>query len=87
MSKITKFSISDDEYHVVSIDKTNTPDGAMAGNWYRYIIEKGKSKIEGYKCGSFTSVAEHAMHVTEDLNQRAESLGGYVYYRIVRKQK
>ena len=82
-----KVHINEDKYHVVSINKTLPPDGAMAGNWYRYVIEKGKSKIEGFKCGSYVYVFEHANNVTEDINQRAEGFGQFAYYRITWKRK
>jgi hypothetical protein len=81
-----KVHINEDKYHVVSINKSNPPDGATAGNWYRYVIEKGKSKIEGFKCGSFVSVSEHAENVTEDINQRAECFRHFAYHQITWKR-
>jgi hypothetical protein len=58
-------------FRVVSVEKTTPPAGMPDGNWHRYIIGQGSSKIEGKKPGSLKSVTEHAETVAEDLNMRA----------------
>lgn len=55
---------------VMSVQKTPTPDGLPEGNWYRYIIGIGESKIEGVRSGTLNDVIEHAEAVAEHLNTR-----------------
>ena len=72
-------------YRVESVEKTDPPQGIPAGDWHRYIIGRGNSKIEGLKPGSFQAVTEHAESVAEDLNERATKYSS-VYY-VSRKRK
>ena len=70
------------EYQVISIEKTTPPDGASDDNWHRYVIGKGKSRIEGKKSGSLFEVTQHAETFVEDLNSRRAKYGAmYVYGR------
>jgi len=73
-----------DKYKVESVEKIEPPEGMPAGNWHRYIIGQGGSKIEGLKPGSLKAVTEHAQLVAVDLNARAA--GGNSTY-AARKQK
>lgn len=75
-----------DKYHVVSVDKTNPPEGESVGSWHRYVIKKGKSIIEGCKSGSLNSVTEHAKNVAEDINERAARFGRTTYYQVTWKR-
>ena len=72
-------------YRVESVEKTDPPQGIAAGDWHRYIIGQGNSKIEGLKSGSLQAVTEHAESVAEDLNERATKYSS-VYY-VSRKRK
>lgn len=70
------------EFHVETVEKTMPPEGAPDDNWYRYVIGKGTSKIEGKKHGSLYDVTRHAETVAEDLNSRKARHGSmYVYGR------
>jgi hypothetical protein len=66
------------KYHVVSVEKTTTPEGLPGDNWHLYVIGQGNSRIEGKKPGSLRSVTEHAETVVEDLNSR-KGRGGSTY--------
>jgi predicted nuclease with TOPRIM domain len=59
------------KYSVITVEKTETPDGLTGDNWYRYVIGEGGSKIEGKKPGSLKGVTEHAHTAAEELNNRA----------------
>jgi hypothetical protein len=59
------------KYRVESVEKSNTPDGMPEGNWHRYIIARGRSKIEGFRPGSLKTVTQHAETVVEGLNERS----------------
>lgn len=58
-------------YQVQLVEKINPPEGMPGGEWHRYVIGYGKSKIEGMKPGTLKQVREHAENVVEDLNNRA----------------
>jgi len=72
------------KYSVVSVEKTDTPVGMPEGNWHRYVIGQGRSKIEGFRLGTLKAVTQHAEDVAEDLNTRA--ITGKSTY-ATRKQK
>jgi len=72
------------KYRVVSVEKSAPPEGMPDGDWHRYVIGQGGSKIEGFKTGSLQTVTEHAETFAEDLNAR--SANGYSVY-AARKRK
>lgn len=59
------------KYVLVSIDKTEAPEGLPGSNWHEYIIERGNSQIVGKKPGSLKQVTEHAKAMILDLNERS----------------
>lgn len=71
MSEELKEDVKKNKFQVVSVEKTEPPEGMPAGNWYRYVIGQGGSKIDGLKLGTLKTVTEHAECVAEDLNTRA----------------
>lgn len=79
-----KYIIDDDKYYVVTVEKSVPPQGIETGNWYRYVIGQGNSKIEGCKCGTLQAVTDHAYAMVDDLNTRATK-GGSIYAPRYRK--
>lgn len=77
-------STRENRYRVVIVEKAVAPEGMPGGNWHRYVIGQGRSKIEGLKPGSLSAVTQHAETVAEDLNARAA--GGSSAY-AARKRK
>jgi len=71
-------------YHVLSVEKTEPPEGMPKGNWHHYVIRRGKSIIEGLQIGSLAAVTEYAEVFVEGLNERAAK-GGSTY--VARKKK
>ncbi len=71
-------------YRVVSIDKAPAPEG-MKGSWYRYVIQRGKSIIEGMQAGKLSDVQNHAESYANTLNERFVK-GNYAY-RAPKKNK
>ncbi|MDH5784427.1 MAG: hypothetical protein OEZ16_02325 [Chromatiales bacterium] len=57
-------------YQVVAVEKIDTPDGMDGNNWYRYLIQRKGSAIDGMKSGTLNSVTLHAESVASDLNDR-----------------
>jgi hypothetical protein len=56
-------------YKVTSVVKAKAPGGAD-GNWYRYVLEGGRSPITGLRRGTLKEVTEHAKRCAADLNER-----------------
>jgi len=63
------------KYQLESVEQTTPPKGITSGTWFRYIIGRGSSKINGTKTGTLRSVTEHAEVVVENLNERANNFG------------
>ena len=59
------------EYNVVSVEKTEAPDGMEGANWYRYVIGRGTSTMVGSRRGTLKQVTEHAKTLASDLNARS----------------
>lgn len=72
------------KYRVESIEKIDPPTGMPQGDWFRYVIREGDSKIEGLQPGSLYSVTQHANTFADDLNARAAN--GYSVYSGRRKK-
>ena len=66
------------KYTVVTVDKTQTPDGMTGDSWYEYVIGYGGSRVIGKKPGTLKAVTAHAEAIAEDLNSRAKR-GGSTY--------
>ncbi len=58
-------------YRVLSVEKTEPPEGMPKGNWHHYVIGRGKSIIEGLQMGSLAAVTQYAEVFVEGLNERA----------------
>lgn len=67
-------------YQVVTVEKIDTPEGMEGNNWYRYVIDYGKSVIEGKKPGTLKVVKAHAESVVKELNSRSFGNGGLYSY-------
>lgn len=72
------------KYRVMSVKKTTAQDGLPEGEWYRYVIGQGRSKIEGLRPGTLETVTEHANSVADDLNARGTN--GFSY-SVTQKRK
>ena len=59
------------KYVLISIEKTEAPEGLPGTNWHEYIIERGNSQIVGKKPGTLKQVTEHAKAMITDLNERS----------------
>jgi hypothetical protein len=78
MSTESESDIIESKFRVESVEKADPPEGMPDGDWHRYVVGHGESKIEGYKSGSLNSVTHHAEAFAEDLNARAAR--GYSVY-------
>lgn len=60
----------DRRYRVVSVEKSDPPEGMPAGTWHCYIIGHGSEKIKGLKAGSLNAVTQHAEAIADGFNER-----------------
>lgn len=77
MNTEAKYIIDEDKYHVVTVEKSVPPQGIETGNWYRYVIGQGNSKIVGFKSGTLQAVTDHAHSMVDDLNTRTNKGGSF----------
>jgi hypothetical protein len=62
-------------YKVVRVEKTLMPEGGGGQNWYRYVLDNGRSTITGQRNGSLKDVTAYANQYAEQLNARG--IGGH----------
>jgi hypothetical protein len=84
MNQELEYTLTNDTYLVMSVEESEPPQGVTSGIWYRYVIGRGNSKIEGMKSGTLATVRQHAQTVADDLNARA-TRGGSFYAPRQRK--
>ena len=75
----------DRKFNITKIEKTDPPEGMQKGDWYRYVIGKGSSEIQGKRPGTLQSVTEYAKEYASNLNQRATQ--GYSAYAASKRTK
>lgn len=69
-------------YEVISIDKTEAPEGMEGKNWHRYVIERGTSVVTGIKPGTQKQVTEHVQNMVAELNARIGLKGKTTYASV-----
>ena len=57
-------------FKVARVEKTDAPDGGQGQDWYRYVLESGRSTITGHRSGSRKDVLAYATQCAEQLNSR-----------------
>jgi len=62
-----------ENYKLISVDRTPPPGVEPAKDWYRYRIALGPNNIVGYRRGSLKAVKEHVAGVIAQLNERRSS--------------
>ena len=60
------------KFSVMSIKKTNTPEGMDGDNWYEYVVGQDASEIKGLTMGTLKKVTEHVNNIAADLNERSK---------------
>ena len=57
-------------FKVATVEKICAPDGGEGQDWYRYILDSGRSTISGQRRGSRKDVHGYATQCAEQLNTR-----------------
>jgi hypothetical protein len=72
MSSVAKQTApGENQFKVLSVEKTAAPNGAEGDNWYKYIVARENSEIVGNMRGSLQQVTKYAKEFVENLNTRA----------------
>ncbi len=56
-------------YRVSIVDRADAT-GNADGDWFRYVLEGGRSPITGLRRGTLAEVTEHATRCAHELNER-----------------
>ena len=65
-------------YYLTTVEKILPPEDMPEGDWYRYVVSYGYSKINGVRGRTLKEVTRHAEDFVENLNAR--STMGYSGY-------
>ena len=66
------------KYSLLTVEETPPPEDMPEGNWFRYVVSYGDSKINCVRGGTLKEVTHHAENFVENLNAR--STMGYSGY-------
>ncbi len=65
-------------YYLTTVEKTPPPEDMPEGDWYRYVVSYGNSKMNCVRGGTLKEVTRHAEDFVENLNARSTmSYSGY----------
>jgi len=57
-------------YRVISVEKLANRDSGQTGDWCRYVIGSGASRVTGIHRGNVSEVTEYAENTSQDFNER-----------------
>jgi hypothetical protein len=78
-------SQNNEPFELVSVEKSDPPEGAQGTDWVLYTIEQGRNKISGYRRGSLASARKAAKEIVAGLNERRSPKRGRVQLTQTRK--
>jgi hypothetical protein len=76
---------NDEPFELVSVHKSEPPDGNNGKDWVRYEISQGANLITGYRQGSLTSIKRAAEQIVVGLNERRSPKRGRVQLTQLKK--
>jgi len=76
---------NDEPFELVSVRKSEPPEGGQGKDWVRYRIAQGKNVITGYRQGSITSIKQVAEEIVVGLNERRSPKRGRVQLTQLKK--
>jgi hypothetical protein len=75
-------------YEIVSIRRTDAPQGMEGSNWYQYVVSfEGNNNLQGYRPGSLAAVTESVEEFVALLNERHMGKRGRVNLAPTPKKK
>jgi len=65
-------------FELVSVEKSDPPEGSQGNDWVQYTIEQGTNTISGYRRGSLAAARKAAKEIVANLNERRSPKRGRV---------
>jgi len=63
-------AIIEENFEIVSVEPTDTPDGMEGDGWFCYEIAQGTNTIRGFRRGTRKAVLQAAEEIVNQLNER-----------------
>lgn len=76
---------NNEPFELLSINKTEPPEGSQGKDWVRYEIVQGSNVITGYRQGSIKSTKLAVEQIIVGLNERRSSKRGRVQLTQLKK--
>jgi len=76
MERVDLIDMTEAQYMVKTVEKTNTPDGCDGSDWCRYVLERGGSTLVGQRRGTVKQVTQYAESLANDVNSRSGGRSG-----------
>jgi RNA recognition motif-containing protein len=73
-------------YNVTEVEKVDGPGGADGDDWYRFVFERGASRITCFHRGTLLEVTEYVAECTAAFNERVLR-GKYTHPLALRRKK
>lgn len=80
-------STAGEPFVLVSIDRSEPPEGAAGKGWFTYVISQGENLIEGHRQGTRASLQKALRETVERLNERRMGKSGRNHLRLAPKKK
>lgn len=78
-------SQNNEPFTLISVEKSEPPDGNQGTDWVHYRIAQGPNEISGYRRGSLASARKAAKEIVANLNERRSPKRGRVQLTQSRK--
>lgn len=85
-SALSQSSVTE-PFQLVSIARSEPPEGASGKDWYTYVIAQGKNTIEGRRQGSKANLTASVEEMVDRLNERRMGKSGRNHLRLAPKKK
>ncbi len=81
-------STTGSHYEIVSIRRTEAPQGMEGSNWYKYVVSfEGNTNLQGYRQGTLGAVTTSVEEFIAQLNERHMGKRGRVNLAPTPKKK
>jgi hypothetical protein len=78
-------SQNNEPFTLISVEKSEPPEGNQGTDWVHYRIAQGPNEISGYRRGSLASARKAAKEIVANLNERRSPKRGRVQLTQSRK--
>jgi hypothetical protein len=78
-------SQNNEPFQLVSVERSDPPEGTQGTDWVQYKIEQGSNTISGYRRGTVAAARKAAKEIVASLNERRSPKRGRVQLTQSRK--